>query len=85
MTDNVQLTPEQIEKLKAYKQEAFNALTAEARAKAEFKDIVAVLSDTTALEKRTVAKLFKSIYNAKIDEVLGEAETLSHLNELIGG
>lgn len=82
--NDVQLTAQQIEKLKAYKAEAFRTLRAEAQAKTEYKDIVEVVAEATGLEKRVVRKLYKSVFNAKVKELASEAETLSHLNDIIG-
>jgi hypothetical protein len=73
------------ELFRQYKDQAFEALEAQRKAKKELKDTVDVVAEVTGLKKGLVSKFFKSLYELKMDAAREEVESLEALKAVVTG
>ena len=80
-TNTINLNPQQLEALKAYKQEYFEQASDIETAKANIKDIIEGAVEATGLDKKVITKLYSTLFKEKLAELLEEASVLEFLSE----
>lgn len=78
---SIDLSSKSEELLKAYRQEAIEALADEQNAKGRFAEIVETAAESTGVSKAEISAYYKAVFNEKIDALLERAELWERLGK----
>ena len=78
---SIDLNNKSEELLKAYRQEAIEALADEQNAKDRFTEVVETASEATGVAKAEIAAYYKAVFKEKIEALLERAEFWERLEK----
>lgn len=76
---SVNLSSDNVNLLKAYRQEALEALSDAQTAAEHFKEIVETAAESTGIAKTEISAYYKAVFGEKVDALLDRAELFSLL------